>query len=211
MLVLTALGGLLNSSATAWAQTSPARAFDKMQLVEIGNGPNTVDIEGNGQDGLVFQAHRENYNAHSFEHTTFYRREKSDPPANVSTPSAKSTWDLVPFFSPGDGGKEMDAFDTVQGADCRLRDLVVLRPHSAKHSPLIVIVAERDFGETYVDEKQVTFSVYKIKRNDDSSPGEPAVYFQRVDQFRSKKSYCDADDAIRSELKVKLPKSPDGE
>jgi len=195
-----AFSSLLAASISASEPPHPARDVEKMQLIEINNGPNAIDIEGDDSSGLVFQAHRENYNAHSFEHVTFYHRETSAE--NPSINSDKPVWSVIPFFS-GEL-KEKDSLETVQGADCRLRDWVVLRKRGEKRAPLTVIVADRDFGKTYVDKRLVTFSVYRLVSNRDESPGFPALYFSQVDQFQSKQTYCDADVALRHALGLKL-------
>jgi hypothetical protein len=202
-----AFGSLLAASAAASQAPGPKHDFGKMQWIEISNGPNAIDIDGGNKNGLIFQAHRENYNAHSFERITFYQREGGDD--NPSTSADKPVWNVIPFFA--EGTTEKDSLETVQGADCRLRDWVVLRKRGDKRAPLTVIVADRDFGETYIDKKRVTFSVYELKRNQDESPGFPALYFEQVDQFRSRQTYCDADLAIRQELGVKLKFSPDSD
>lgn len=116
--------------------------------------------------------------------------------------SDKPVWSVIPFFS-GEF-KEKDSLETVQGADCRLRDWVVLRKRGEKRAPLTVIVADRDFGKTYVDKRLVTFSVYRLVSNRDESPGFPDLYFSQVDQFQSRQTYCDADVALRHELGLKL-------
>lgn len=200
-----AFNSLFAAPISASQPPHPARDFEKMQLLEIDNGPNAIDIDGDGRNGLVFQAHRENYNAHSFEHVTFYHREAGAE--NPLVNSDKPVWSVIPFFSAEH--KEQDSLETVQGADCRLRDWVVLRKRGEKRAPLTVIVADRDFGNTYVDKRPVTFSVYRLVSNQDQSPGFPALYFSLVDQFQSKQTYCDADVALRHELGLKLKFPPD--
>lgn len=178
--------------------SNPIADFSTMQVVELHNGPNAIDIDGDGQQDVAFLAHRENYNAHSFEHVTFYHHQDTSSQQQSGEPE----WNVVPFFA--DGQPELDALDTVQGADCRLRDWVVLRMAGNKPSPLTVIVADRDLGETYVDSKPVTFSVYRLERHPGQVPGDPEISFSRVARFRSHGLFCDADDAIRTELGIKL-------
>ncbi len=80
--VCAIFSGLFVASVSVSQPLRPAGNADKMpliemQLIEIGNGPNVIDIDG--RNGLVFQAHRENYNAHSFDIVTFYRQEEGAP------------------------------------------------------------------------------------------------------------------------------------
>ena len=185
----------LARSAQTTARPSSARNFSHMQVIDIANGPNAIDIDGDGRNDLVFSAHRSNFNAHDFEHITFYMQDHYDS----NEAPEKSLWEVVPFFT--QDGPEYVAFDTVEGADCRLRDLVLLRSPGGAVS---VVVADRDMGASYADKARMTFSIYRVARNADGEPGSPKVYFERIDHFRSKNLYCDADHAIAAELGMKF-------
>lgn len=176
-----------------------ARNFSHMQVIDVANGPNAVDINGDGRKDLVFSAHRENFNAHDFEHITFYMQDHHDSSEAGAAAPESPLWQVVPFFTKD--GPEFVAFDTIEGADCWLREMVLLRNPDRT---VTVIVADRDMGTSYVDKARMTFSVYRIAHNTDGLAGSPQIYFQRTDHFRSKKLYCDADHAIAAELGVEF-------
>ena len=186
-----------------WAQTpvqpSHGRNFSHLQVIDIANGPNAIDIDGDGRKDLVFNAHRSNFNAHAFEHITFYLQDHVEAGETDGTVQEKSMWNVVPFFTRK--VPEYVAFDTIEGADCWLRDMVLLRNSEGS---VTVITADRALGTSYADKARMTFSIYRVAHNTDGVPGSPPVYFQRVDQFQSRNLYCDANYAIAAELGVKF-------
>lgn len=46
--------------------------FPDRQVLQLKEGPNAVDIDGNGQADLVVRGWYNNYNTHSFHFLTFY-------------------------------------------------------------------------------------------------------------------------------------------
>jgi hypothetical protein len=169
-------------------QALSATDFSSMAVVPLKNGSNQLDLDGDGRMDLVFVAWRDNANAHGFNHVTFYR---SDP----GTPA----WNLVPFFDKADL-PAFTAFETYQGADCVLRDLRVFRPRSKPASPVVIVVAERRFGESFISDEPVTFTVYRSTLNTAGIAGSPPFYFRATDTFTSKAPYCDVGEAFRAEL-----------
>ena len=198
-IVAFALACPLARSAQTTAQPSSARNFNHLQVIDIANGPNAIDIDGDGRKDLVFSAHRSNFNAHDFEHITFYTQEHVDPGETDGTVQEKSAWNVVPFFTKD--VPEYVAFDTIEGADCWLRDMVLLRNPDGS---VTAVAADRKMGTFHWRQPRMTFSIYRVAHNTDGVPGSPPVYFQRVDHFQSRNLYCDADHAIAAELGVKF-------
>jgi hypothetical protein len=171
------------------------RTFSTWATVPLRNGPNDIDIDGDGRPDLVFVAWRDNSNAHGYERVSFYRRGNTDDPK----------WQVVPFEGMDNGlsgQPDADSFRTNQGADCMLRGMAVVRKPSAGE-PITVVVGERDFGQSYADAANVKFVVYSITRNDKSIPGWPAVYFQRDRTIEAKSKHCDVNEAFASELGIR--------
>lgn len=186
-------------AAQTTAPAPSARDFSHAQVIPITNGPNAIDIDGDGRNDLVFDAHRDNFNAHSFEHITFYLQVAPDTGKTGASAAKTSGWNVVPFFSKE--GPQFVAFDTVEGADCWLRDMVLLRNLDGS---VTMIVADRDMGTSYADKAHMNFSIYRVAYNKEGLAGSPPVYFQRTDHFQGKHLYCDADHAIAAELGVKF-------
>jgi carbapenem resistance CarG-like protein len=177
----------------AWSAQAP-QGFSAWTIVPLRNGPNDIDIDGDGRADVVFVALRDNFNAHSYDLVTFYRRGNDDDPA----------WQLVPFEGLGMNSQpDGDSFRTHYGADCQLRGIAVLRKPASAGEPITVIVGERDFGRSYADTARVTFVVYRIARNDDRVPGSPLLYFQPDRTIVAKSKYCDVNEAFANELGIR--------
>jgi hypothetical protein len=92
------------------------------------------------------------------------------------------------------------AFSTHQGADCVLRSLRILKQLAPPPTAVVVVVGDRDTGDSYADRQPVTFSVYELRTNVTMAPGEPGIYFERTRVIRSREAYCDVEEAFRKEL-----------
>lgn len=167
-------------------------AFKNMKVIELRNGPNEIDIDGDGVKDVIFIAWRENYNAHGFDMFTFYRRDKEST-------RAEGKWSLVPFFN-DKGVPDKTSYSTVMGADCVLSDIRVVRPASSKMAPVTIVIGVRDFGNSYADEAPVKFLLYTLKRNKEGIAGEPPNYFQHAKVIVGQKNYCDINEAFEKEL-----------
>jgi hypothetical protein len=162
-----------------------------MTVVPLANGPNEVDLDGNGEKDLVFVGRYENYNAHSSSLFTFYMhyRDQYQP---------ELRWNVVPFFD-RKGGSRVD-ITTQEGADCILRDIRVLFSASEKNKPVTVIIGQREFGNSFADSASVKFIVYELLRG--GLPGFPPLYFQEKQTIKVKTKYCDINDAFAKELGI---------
>ena len=177
----------------AWSVQAP-QTFSTWTTVPLRNGPNDIDIDGDGLVDVVFVALRDNFNAHSYDLVTFYRRGNRDEPA----------WQLVPFDGLGlNSQPDGDSFRTHYGADCQLRGIAVVRKAASPGEPVTVVVGERDFGQSYADTARVTFVVYRLVRNDAGIPGSPPLYFQPDRTIEAKSKYCDVNEAFAAELGIR--------
>ncbi len=169
-------------------------SFSKMEVIQLVNGPNQVDLNGDGKNDLIFVAWRGNYNAHGYSLFTFYMHFPDENQPEMQ-------WHLVPFVDEKGVPKE-DAVSTEEGADCFLQDIRVLRSPFQKNMPVIVIVGKRDFGKSYADSALVKFVVFELKHNGEGIPGEPPFYFKQKRTIKGKKKYCDINAAFTEELGV---------
>src|SRR5205807_9566944 len=98
----------------------PSRAFAGMEVLQLVNGSNSVDLDGNGQPDMVLVGWRENYNAHGSNIFTFYMWYTDE--AYERYPERR--WYLVPFddvkwgYYEQSERREQASFTTGQGADC---------------------------------------------------------------------------------------------
>ena len=117
-------------------------SFSGATILALHNGLNRIDLLGDGKQGIVFVARRENFNPHGHSSITFYIRASASS-AFFSMPVA---WHIVPFF----GQTEEDyteLLQTVQGADCTLADLRLIRTH--RSGPARVMGARSRSNSTF--------------------------------------------------------------
>lgn len=128
---------------------------------------------------------RENFNAHGFDVLFVH---------SSNSPEVPAAQGLVPFFSE-DG--ETAHLSTREGADCLLRDFrLKLMPDAEP----VVVVAERELGESYIAEHPIRFREFELRRNAEGIPGRPALYFEESRSWQSEHSYCDVGEALQREL-----------
>src|SRR3954452_18385995 len=110
-------------------------ASDRQQSeppLNLVNGPNPVDLFGDGSKGEIFVAWRGNYNAHGFSSVAFNVLARSD------LGDATNVWQLVPFFGgPRDPSGGRETYGTTEGADCTLGDLRVV-PHARAAAEVVI-------------------------------------------------------------------------
>jgi hypothetical protein len=66
-----------------------------------------------------------------------------------------------------------------------------------------VAVATRKWSETYYDRAETTISIYELRRNNEG-PG-TRDYFDVVKRWTARKRYCNAELALKDELRLPLP------
>lgn len=179
---ITLISALLISAPAFAAGSTP-------KIIPVNNGPNTITL--GGLPAMAMRAWRDNFNAHSFDVITFYVRSSGDP---------KATWNLVPVFKKPDDKLDDEKLNITAGggADCTLDDFRLLRSADGKTETLVL--AHRDFGESYADDAPVHFTWFNLTRNKDEDVGQPLLYFKEDRQTQSKKRYCDVNVAFDREL-----------
>ncbi len=170
-----------------------SRAADSSAVIPVHAGQNAVDLLGTGRPGAIDVADRENYNAHGHHLALFQVR----APRYADDPKSADEWQLVPFFASDTAAAE-EIFHTVEGADCILRDLRILRGRAGR--PVTVVIAERALGGSYADSEAVQFQFYELRTNASGVVGYPSYYFERTRVVEARRSYCDVDDAFDREL-----------
>ena len=171
-----------------------AEAAGVPAVVTLHNGPNAVDLLGDGSTAQVFVARRDNGNAHGFSSVAFYVRQL----APEFGPPPDTLWQLVPFFGgPGDPPAGGDTFTTGEGADCALGDLRIVRRPTG---PVQVVVAARELGASFADSARTTFTTYELRHNIEGVVGWPTYYFASVRTVPASHEYCDVNEAFAREL-----------
>ncbi len=166
---------------------------DSSAIIRLHAGRNAVDILGTGTVGTIDVADLENYNGHGHHIAVF----QVDAPRYADDRASAAEWQVVPFFEANAAGSE-EIFRTVEGADCILRDLRIIR--GARTRPVTVVIAERALGRSYADSAVVQFQFYEIRTNAEGGVGHPSYYFEKTRVVEAKHPYCDVDDAFDREL-----------
>ncbi|HEX7638899.1 MAG TPA: hypothetical protein VF457_10915 [Burkholderiaceae bacterium] len=177
-MAVAALAGLGGLSAAAAGEPHP---------LKLHYGLNKVDITGQGDPAVAVLAHRENFNAHSFEVLALYLTPRD---------SRDKTWNIVPLFDDKHPTGALELY-TDGGADCLLHDYRLL---AAAGQPMRIVLAARDFGQDFADTVPVRFDFYVLKTNEDQDFGRPYRYFEHEKSVQARHPYCDVGEAFRKEL-----------
>jgi len=162
----------------------------KSKIVFLTNGINSVDLNGDGIKDLAISGFRNNSTAHVFNYYTFYIYDKNYK-SNNSPP-----WCIVEIE---DNKKNPDKTDnyciwTNEGADGILTDAALVRDENGK---LWLLLANREFGESYADPGKVTFTYYSL----DYYKTENRFIYKVKSKKISNNNYVDVREAINAEIK----------
>ncbi len=166
-------------------------------VVKLHRGLNNLDLGFAERKFSVAIAHRENFNAHSFEVVTVYLR----------SGDASRGLDILGFW---DKNHEDLTLTVSGGADCLLHDFRLLE--SVRGAAPMLVVADRRLLTSYANNEPVSFRFYVLKQNTDGLAGEPAYWFDLVETQTSKAAYCDVGAALSRELGLgdyRTPPRPD--
>jgi hypothetical protein len=180
------MAAMMAASTALPVQAAGAAAGPGVVLVD--NGIDRLNLDGHAV--LALRARRDNYNAHSFDVLSFY---------TVKTGQSGEELKLVPLFG-SEQGKEKERFEITVGggADCLLQDFRLVQ--ATGRQAVRLIVAERDFGASYIAPGIVHFTYYELRQNADQVPGRPSLYFQAGARLDSRQAYCDVNEAFDREL-----------
>lgn len=176
---------------TAFVATSALAADNAgLKVFPVNNGVNQLTLLG--EPAMVIRAWRENYNAHGFDVVSFYVRDKAA--------GEKAFWNLVPVFgqiAKADAPERLE-ITVGGGADCVLHDFRLLRSDDDRH--VMLVIAQRDAGDSFADAAPVHFTWYDLAKNVDETPGEPWLSFRQTRTTQATKPYCDVEEAFDKEL-----------
>lgn len=173
------------SPTVAGSSHLPTQPAD--QVIPLSYGITRMRL-AQGVPGEAMLAWRENYNAHGFDVLSIYAQGVKDDLVQ------DARLQIVPVFS---GNQEQLTIRTFGGADCILNDFRLVRTGSGD---VELVTAERELGDNFGAVQQVTFTYFLLERNTDQEAGRPKYYFERQGAQMSKKTYCDVEEAFKSEL-----------
>ena len=191
IVTLCAIAGGLAYSPSAAGAPARERLFSP-HLVTLESGVTRVDLNGDGVMDMVTKSRVDIGNAHNSSVYRFLLRLEAPYFSEV-------TWVVVPIQFPGED-EAWPETSTTEGASCILRDIRLLVDKQGKESRTTLIVANRDFGESFADEEDVTFNVFRFETDHQSNPGSPTFYFRHVTTIAGKSKHCDINQAFKEEL-----------
>ena len=175
---------LLFISATG--ALAAAAAVPVESVYELAYGITRLAHFAGDADGLVVMSRRENGNGHGFDVVSFYVETAAGGPDDAPL-------SILPLFK---NDEEKFEVTVGGGADCLLHDFRLTHATDGTY----LVVATREFGETYVDERPVTFDRYELEHNATGEVGRPPYYFEWKEASTSKQRYCDVGDAFKKDL-----------
>ncbi len=166
---------------------SQVRAQSSDRVIPMSYGVTSIQLTPDLR-GTVVLAWRENYNVHSSDVLSVYAQGMKDQLVQ------DARLQIVPIFTKAN---EQLFLTAGGGADCRLTDFRLTRTSSGN---VALIIAERAFGDNYGDTQEVTFSYFYLAHNTLQDAGLPRYYFEFQGTQKSKKRYCDVNEAFKAEL-----------
>ncbi|CAA7626540.1 hypothetical protein [Magnetospirillum sp. UT-4] len=199
----------LASAVTVRAESSLPK-FNPKAMVPLVHGPNWIDLDGDGRKDLVMKSRWEINGPHSASVYSVHRRLVPNDPFRYEGPD----WHLVPFIDGRPGHPHgVESIVTHEGADCILRDIRLFAHGKGAKTETLVIIAERDAGEGFWEERPFRFRVFKWLRAKDVGEDEAqnfvGIAFRLVGEVTSKKAYCGANEAFKNEFGVENPEKSD--
>jgi carbapenem resistance CarG-like protein len=181
-------GSMLSLAAIVFTWSADAADLSGYSVVPISYGVTNTDWTSDGVNDVIVLGRRENFNAHGFDVATLYV---------VGAPhqGAKPILNLVPVL-----GQAKERFELLVsgGADCVLHDFRLLQ--GKKPNDVLLILADRELGESYAADADVTFETYALKVNEESVAGAPLYGFEKLSSSKAKKRVCDVEEAFKAEF-----------
>jgi len=180
----------------AEAQTGDAGSKKtNFQVVSFKNGPNEIDLNADGIKDSVVKSFRNNGSSpHSYNVYDFF----INKPADKYTEGA---WVIVQIDKEKNDKSAINIeydndVSTSEGAEVVLKDLRVIK---TKDNKCLLVIAKRDFGESYVSEETVNFDIYELKENT-TGDYDPDYYFNYLESTKANNKYADVNEAMDKEL-----------
>ncbi len=156
-------------------------------ITYLTNGITKLNLTGEPGSGVVVSARRNNgVSPHAYTNYSFFVNTTTDHGAFLSQVEIMDT----------STGKLSDILSTYEGADCVLKDAVLVKKNNSRPS---LVIATRDDGDSYADRQKVTFDYYTLRDNRDGD-WMPDYWYEFATSSRSRDLYCDVDEAIKKEF-----------
>jgi len=172
----------------------------KFQIVTIKNGTNKIDLNNDGVMDTVFMSKRENGTSpHGY---SIYNFSIYTPPLAVFSSDTNSYWHSVIVWkgykdSKDDNALYYNVLTTTEGADGFLEDIRLIKGQNQKP---ILVIARKDFGDSYADSQVVRFHFYDLVENTDGEDLSSNYSYKYRDTAVATSKYTDVNEAMDKEL-----------
>jgi len=181
--------------------------FDPKDMVPLVNGPNWVDLDGDGKKDLVMKSRLEAGTAHDFSIYSFHFH---NPDGNGV--EHFNAWQVIPFIKPLDHKRPYGEYQlyTNEGADCVLSDIRLIVNRSKQHTKTYAIFAERENTLGYAEDENFTFYIYRLVREPEVRSFQIILSFKLIKTISPTTKYCGSNEAFLAEFGLPNP-DPDSE
>jgi hypothetical protein len=165
-----------------------------LRVMHIHPGVNTVpNFAGDGRGARIVEGWRDNGNAHGYHLYVVL----------LPVKPGGTDWNVV-------GVDDAERFeDTVADAphtgEDIVRRVVFARGLLDGHDATLLLMATRQWRNSIPEPAITEIRVYELRRND-GDVGETQDYFQSVGSYLTKIEYCNADNALKDEFGIPLPR-----
>src|SRR3989344_4952691 len=164
----------------------------KFEVIALKNGINTLDLNNDGIMDMVLKTRRENGTSpHWYSMYNIAILSKGLTFDEESQPY----WHTVTTENYRDGDI-LETLSTYEGADGFLRETYLIKAPNQKP---VLVMAVRDFGESYADKEKVSFHFYDLEQNTEADWVSDYFYRYR-DTAVADRKYVDVREAIAQEL-----------
>jgi len=177
---------------------APSRAaepmFPKAEVVELKNGVNSIDLDGDGVLDMVIRARQHALGAGRHLDTYIFL-------VKVDT-GERWEWNLIGLDKPSFGGYSYD-FDAYGDDECMSRDLRLLSNGDDRRNRFTLISAIRELGRHQYDDDRVRFYLYElVDTNTMKLLDFPQYEFFLKQVITTERKYCDVGRAFLEELGI---------
>jgi hypothetical protein len=194
--------------------------YSPKDMVMLPYGPNWIDLDGDGHRDLVMKSRYEmaenrpssaaGYTFYMYAHLTDKALAEGRWVDQTHYPLLESFSDWYPILFQGqkteDGDNRESEIVSSQYlfAGCISKDIRLVTHRSRERRGAVasyVVIAKRDAGDSVRDVMPVTFTVFKLTKEDPDATTE--FTFLKIAEFRSAGRYCSVVDAFQKELGLK--------
>ena len=181
--------------------------FHPEEMVKIVNGPNWIDMNGDGHLDLVMKSRVSIWGtSHSYSVYSFFIYTEN----NVTNPEIYETnWSSINIID-NDASKYgygENTKQTYEGAECIITDYRIAMARINNKISAWLIMAQRDLGEGFWDQQPYMFTFFKLENDEDPQNGYERLAFIKKGTSTTTNKDCGANEAFFHEFGFENPEA----